>query len=76
MVLFQQSFVINIQGVEKVTRHSMFHKRKAVPNDFCATLFVKVKQFLNRPGQALEAHRSSGKSTREDRNVVSLMLKS
>jgi len=40
-----------------------------------------VKQFLNRPGQALrqqvvEAHRSSGKSTHEDGNVASRIIKS
>jgi hypothetical protein len=81
VVLFRQSFVINTQGVEKVTRHSMFHKRKAVLSDFCAPLCVKVKQFLNRPGQALrhqevEAHRSYRKSTYEGGNVFSLIVKS
>jgi hypothetical protein len=81
VVRFRQSFVINIQGVEKVTWHSVFHQRKAVSSDFCATVCVEVNQFLNRPGQALrqhevEAHRSYGKSTHEDGSVVSLIVKS
>jgi len=59
VVLFRQSFVINIQGVKKITRHSLFHKRKAVSSAFCATLC-----------------RDSGRSTHEDSNVASRILKS
>ena len=39
VVLFRQSFVINIQGVEKITQHSMFHKRKAASSAFCSILY-------------------------------------
>jgi hypothetical protein len=58
----------------------MFHKRKAVLSYICATLCVRVKQSLNRPGQALRqqevlAHRRSGKSTHEDSNVASRIIK-
>jgi len=44
VVLFRHSFVINIQGVEKVTRHPVFHKRKAVSSYFCATLCKAVPE--------------------------------
>lgn len=81
VVQFRQSLGVNVQGVEKVTRHSMLHKRRFVSSHFCATLCVKAKQFLCRTGQAPKqqeagAHGSSRKSMHEDGSVVSLIVMS
>ena len=76
VVQFRQSFGVNVQGVEKVTRHPMFHKRRVVSSYFCGTLCVKAKQFLYRTGQALRQQEagSSRKSMHVSLIVVSWYL--
>jgi hypothetical protein len=70
---------INVQGVEKFIHHSLFHKRKAVSSDLRAIFCIEVNKLFYRPGQTfrqreVDAYRSYGKSTREDGNVVSLIV--